>query len=150
VKNDVAKPASKPIENLNETIETENEQDENRDSEKVKQSLNSKKVRTTFTDQQKAALDKYFRRNPYPDPKETEDLSRQLSLPENVIKVWFQNKRSRDKQHKASKYVNPQKASDSNSSFEMNANVHQQISNLQYYQAAFNPYMNQLFRASLM
>lgn len=43
-------------------------------------------------------LDVYFRKNPYPDPSETEELSQQLVLPENVIKVWFQNKRSRDKQ----------------------------------------------------
>ena len=48
-------------------------------------------------------LEQYFRRNPYPDPRETEDLSKQLVLPENVIKVWFQNKRSRDKQRKFSK-----------------------------------------------
>lgn len=63
---------------------------------------NSKKVRTTFTDGQKKALDVYFQRNPYPDPRETEELSQQLVLPENVIKVWFQNKRSRDKQRKFS------------------------------------------------
>jgi len=59
---------------------------------------NGKKVRTTFTDHQKNMLDVYFRKNPYPDPSETEELSQQLVLPENVIKVWFQNKRSRDKQ----------------------------------------------------
>ena len=59
---------------------------------------NGKKVRTTFTDYQKNMLDVYFRKNPYPDPSETEELSQQLVLPENVIKVWFQNKRSRDKQ----------------------------------------------------
>ena len=47
-------------------------------------------------------LEQYFRQNPYPDPRETEDLSSQLVLPENVIKVWFQNKRSRDKQRKFS------------------------------------------------
>ena len=61
-----------------------------------------KKVRTTFTDHQKKMLDVYFRKNPYPDPSETEDLSQQLVLPENVIKVWFQNKRSRDKQRQFS------------------------------------------------
>lgn len=63
---------------------------------------NGKKFRTTFTEEQKKALDVYFRKNPYPDPKETEELSEQLVLPENVIKVWFQNKRSRDKQRKFS------------------------------------------------
>jgi hypothetical protein len=64
---------------------------------------NGKKLRTAFTDEQKRALEDYFNHNPYPDPKETEDLSMQLVLPENVIKVWFQNKRSRDKQRKFSK-----------------------------------------------
>ena len=62
----------------------------------------SKKLRTTFTDNQKRMLDEYFATNPYPDPKEAEDLSQQLNLPENVIKVWFQNKRSRNKQKKSS------------------------------------------------
>lgn len=66
------------------------------------QESTGKKVRTTFTEQQKRALDVYFQRNPYPDPRETEDLAQQLVLPENVIKVWFQNKRSRDKQRKFS------------------------------------------------
>jgi hypothetical protein len=47
-------------------------------------------------------LDIYFNKNPYPDPSETQELSEQLVLPENVIKVWFQNKRSRDKQRKFS------------------------------------------------
>lgn len=69
------------------------------EKENVKKS-DGKKFRTTFTEEQKLALDAYFRKNPYPDPKETEELSEQLVLPENVIKVWFQNKRSRDKQRK--------------------------------------------------
>ena len=70
---------------------------------------NGKKVRTTFTDHQKNMLDVYFRKNPYPDPSETEDLSQQLVLPENVIKVWFQNKRSRDKQRQFSHSYNKSK-----------------------------------------
>jgi hypothetical protein len=63
----------------------------------------NKKVRTTFSDQQKMMLEYYFERNPYPDPKEAEDMSERLCLSENVIKVWFQNKRSRDKQRKFSR-----------------------------------------------
>lgn len=70
------------------------------EKENHKKTDNGKKFRTTFTEEQKMALDVYFRKNPYPDPKETEELSEQLVLPENVIKVWFQNKRSRDKQRK--------------------------------------------------
>lgn len=63
---------------------------------------NDKKLRTTFTDYQKQQLDIYFQHNPYPDPRETEELSQRLGLGEAVIKVWFQNKRSRDKTRKFS------------------------------------------------
>ena len=81
--------------------------DENSESQSTSGSVknqdgNEKKVRTTFTDHQKKMLDVFFKKNPYPDPRETEELSQQLALPENVIKVWFQNKRSRDKQRKFS------------------------------------------------
>ena len=92
----------------NQTSHDERQQEES-DSEDNKENVTerrneqgSKKLRTTFTEAQKRALDVYFQRNPYPDPRETEELSQQLSLPENVIKVWFQNKRSRDKQRKFS------------------------------------------------
>ena len=61
-----------------------------------------KNNRTTFSDYQKQQLDVYFQVNPYPDPRETEELSKKLDLGEAVIKVWFQNKRSRDKQRKFS------------------------------------------------
>ena len=67
-----------------------------------KQQTDNKKIRTTFSDNQKQALEIYFQRNPYPDPRETEELSQSLGLGEAVIKVWFQNKRSRDKQRKFS------------------------------------------------
>lgn len=76
--------------------------DEDDDKENSKKCDNGKKFRTTFSEEQKLALDAYFQKNPYPDPKETEELSQELVLPENVIKVWFQNKRSRDKQRKFS------------------------------------------------
>lgn len=63
---------------------------------------NRKPIRTTFSDYQKQQLEVYFQHNPYPDPRETEELSAKLGLGEAVIKVWFQNKRSRDKQRKFS------------------------------------------------
>lgn len=98
-----AKSGESPI--FTQVKKTESDEHENKENLEIKKSQsndNCKKVRTTFTDQQKVALDTYFRKNPYPDPKETEDLSEELVLPENVIKVWFQNKRSRDKQRKFS------------------------------------------------
>lgn len=61
-----------------------------------------KPIRTSFSDYQKQQLEIYFQHNPYPDPRETEELSAKLGLGESVIKVWFQNKRSRDKQRKFS------------------------------------------------
>ncbi|CAF1371555.1 unnamed protein product [Adineta ricciae] len=59
----------------------------------------SKKIRTAFTDHQKLSLDRFYATNRYPDPTQMETLSRLLSLEEKVIRVWFQNKRSREKIH---------------------------------------------------
>ncbi|KAI3378577.1 hypothetical protein SNEBB_007101 [Seison nebaliae] len=56
-----------------------------------------KKERTTFTDYQRQILDYIFQHTQYPDPETTDYLARQLNLHENKIKVWFQNKRSREK-----------------------------------------------------
>lgn len=78
-----------------------NQHDQDKENQILDTKQDSKKLRTTFTETQKQMLDEYFAMNPYPDPKETEDLSNQLSLAENVIKVWFQNKRSRNKQRKS-------------------------------------------------
>jgi hypothetical protein len=86
-----------------------NQNDEQEDKENLSKSnnkLDNKKYRTTFSEEQKKQLDFYFNQNPYPDPRETEDMSAHLGLPENVIKVWFQNKRSRDKQRKFSRENN--------------------------------------------
>lgn len=99
--------ASSNCQKLDAAVDSDcDDADENKENERKNNldlaASNSKKMRTTFTEQQKRALDVYFQRNPYPDPRETEELSQQLVLPENVIKVWFQNKRSRDKQRKFS------------------------------------------------
>ena len=81
-----------------------NETSENNDDkENAKQ---DKKFRTSFSEEQKKLLDFYFNKNPYPDPRETEDMSVHLGLAEHVIKVWFQNRRSRDKQRKFSRENN--------------------------------------------
>lgn len=88
-----------PIEHKNEErdeTEYRSDEDEYAGSKVSKGNHNNnKKIRTSFSDQQKSMLEYYFEHNPYPDPKETEDISVKLSLTENVIKVWFQNKRSR-------------------------------------------------------
>ena len=72
---------------------------EDKENEK-RPNTDAKKLRTTFTEKQKQALERYYQFNAYPDPQQLEELSEQLTLSENVIKVWFQNKRSRNKQSK--------------------------------------------------
>ena len=95
-----------------------------------KSNSDSKKSnRTAFSDLQKQALEIFFQQNPYPDPKDTEDLSQQLSLPENVIKVWFQNKRSRSKQRKFNPTNRSTKAADSPAN-QTNQNYSPLIANL--------------------
>lgn len=114
------------------------------DSEEVndkenKKSDGSKKARTTFTDDQKRSLDVYFQKNPYPDPRETEELSRELSLPENVIKVWFQNKRSRDKQRKFSNRSRvPVQFNENNKNLPVSSPL---VANLQLLSSRFSTYL---------
>jgi hypothetical protein len=43
------------------------------------------------------SLDRFYATNRYPDPTQMETLSRLLTLEVKVIRVWFQNKRSREK-----------------------------------------------------
>jgi len=97
--------------------------------------LDNKKFRTSFTEEQKKLLDFYFNKNPYPDPRETEDMSAHLGLPEHVIKVWFQNRRSRDKQRKFSRENNARLAAKKQINNEQIQST-PLISNLQYFQAA--------------
>jgi len=66
----------------------------------------TKKIRTAFTDDQKQYLDHFYSINRYPDPTQMEKLSCLLSLDEKVIRVWFQNKRSREKTHLRNDLIN--------------------------------------------
>ena len=134
-----SKSFSPVVEQKNDAEEYASDIDEDKENNTSdsKKTIDSKKVRTTFTEEQKKALDVYFRKNPYPDPKETEELSHHLSLPENVIKVWFQNKRSRDKQRKfstKSQFKNQQQQQIFNTSSPI-------VNNLQLLSSRINSYM---------
>jgi hypothetical protein len=124
-------------------IDVENSSDGEDDKENQvlskQQNADGKKFRTSFTDEQKKSLDVYFRKNPYPDPKETEDLSKQLVLPENVIKVWFQNKRSRDKQRKFSNRASTKQYND-NSCNNFSSTSSPIVANLQLLTSRLNSY----------
>lgn len=116
----------------NETSNQEaNEYSDDKENAKSMNKCDNKKFRTSFTDEQKKQLDNYFIANPYPDPKETEEMSAHLGLTENVIKVWFQNKRSRDKQRKFSRENNARLAAKKQLSNEQ-LQTSPLISNLQF------------------
>ncbi|WAQ96602.1 ISX-like protein [Mya arenaria] len=54
-----------------------------------------KLVRTCYTNEQIQTLLKMFHDNPYPDSEEMEDIPQTFGVPDNKIKIWFQNKRAR-------------------------------------------------------
>ncbi|UJR15612.1 hypothetical protein I4U23_002548 [Adineta vaga] len=79
--------------------ELENLQPKISSTPNVKKEMKVKKPRTAFTDDQKQCLDRFYSINRYPDPSQMETLSQLLLLEEKVIRVWFQNKRSRERIH---------------------------------------------------
>ncbi|CAF1001830.1 unnamed protein product [Rotaria sordida] len=70
----------------------------------IKKNNKTKKIRTAFTNNQKQYLDRFYLTNHYPDPTQMETLSHLLLLDEKVIRVWFQNKRSREKNYSKSNH----------------------------------------------
>ncbi|KAL5014887.1 hypothetical protein ScPMuIL_009157 [Solemya velum] len=55
----------------------------------------SKKVRDNYSPRQINAFEKMFFENTYPDSDAIENLSEDIGVPKNKVKVWFQNKRAR-------------------------------------------------------
>ncbi|KAH7724718.1 ventral anterior homeobox [Aphelenchoides avenae] len=56
-----------------------------------------KRPRTTFSTQQLDVLEREFVKNPYLVGKEREKLAKELKLTETQVKVWFQNRRTKNK-----------------------------------------------------
>ncbi|KAI3381922.1 hypothetical protein SNEBB_010697 [Seison nebaliae] len=67
--------------------------------------LYKKLNRTKFSDKQKKELIEAYKQNSYPDPQETKELSDKLEVTESTIKIWFQNRRAREKKKMNSKKV---------------------------------------------
>lgn len=56
-----------------------------------------KKARTSYTREQTQKLIRAFEENPYPDFQMYENLANDLGIPENKLKIWFQNRRARSR-----------------------------------------------------
>ena len=58
---------------------------------------NKRRNRTNFSGQQMQRLEELLKENRYPDMYRREEIARELGLQEDVVRVWFKNKRAKDK-----------------------------------------------------
>lgn len=59
----------------------------------------SKRIRTTFTEEQLSILHANFRLDSNPDGQDLERIAQETGLSKRVTQVWFQNSRARQKKH---------------------------------------------------
>ena len=69
------------------------------DSEHGGKGSKSKRVRTTFTEEQLAILQANFQLDSNPDGQDLERIANVTGLTKRVTQVWFQNSRARQKKH---------------------------------------------------
>lgn len=58
-----------------------------------------RKKRAVFTPQTRSTLEEFFRQSPRPNRQQIEEIANQLDLLPEEVRVWFCNKRQKQKQH---------------------------------------------------
>ncbi|XP_020500957.1 homeobox protein CDX-1a isoform X1 [Labrus bergylta] len=69
------------------------------------------KYRVVYTDQQRLELEKEFQHNRYITMRRKSELSMALSLSERQVKIWFQNRRAKERKVTRKKLQHSQQAS---------------------------------------
>ncbi|ODN04751.1 LIM/homeobox protein Awh [Orchesella cincta] len=91
-----------------ETVESdESEEQEGGDPDdntRVRNKSKTKRVRTTFTDEQLQILQANFQIDSNPDGQDLERIAQITGLSKRVTQVWFQNSRARQKKHVGGKH----------------------------------------------
>jgi len=58
------------------------------------------KYRTVYSERQKTQLEQQYVANTYISATQKADIARQVGLTERQVKIWFQNRRAKDRRQK--------------------------------------------------
>lgn len=94
-------PTKKPASSQNGSVHGDEEDDCFSDSfeEELLALKRNPREKMRFCSEDVAILDEWFEKSPYPDKKEQKEIGRILMVPSKNVRIWFQNKRVKTKEH---------------------------------------------------